>query len=138
MGKIKFKRQYQPVKFGDRPSTKTVDGRRIAAIRTAEERRFEQLVRERIEEEFECGSWKRRCWRWVAAAAFTVSPEPKIWDAIMGRELMKLRGNSVAWSPDGTDQHGGMMAMRNEVLCANPPHDQDPAEYRLLGMKRRR
>ena len=51
--KIKFTRQYQPVNFGDRPSTKTVDGRRIATIRAAEDRRLEQIVRGRIEEEFE-------------------------------------------------------------------------------------
>jgi hypothetical protein len=57
-GKIKFTQQYQPVNFGDRPSTKTVDGSRIATIRAAEERRFEQLVRERIEEEFE-SRWSR-------------------------------------------------------------------------------
>jgi hypothetical protein len=49
-GGIKFTRQYQPVNFGDRPSTKTVDSRRIATIRAAEERRFEQIVKERIEE----------------------------------------------------------------------------------------
>ena len=57
-GKVKFTRRYQPVNFGDLPSTKTVDGRRIAAIRAAEERRFEQLVKERIEEEFD-SRWRR-------------------------------------------------------------------------------
>jgi hypothetical protein len=57
-GEIKFTWQYQPVSFGDRPSTKTVDGRRIATIRAAEERRFEQIVKERIEEEFE-SRWRR-------------------------------------------------------------------------------
>ncbi len=46
------------IKFGDKPSTKTVNGRRIAAVRAAEERRFEQLVRERIEEEFD-SRWRR-------------------------------------------------------------------------------
>jgi hypothetical protein len=57
-GEINFTRQYQPVNFGDRPSTKAVDSRRIAAIRAAEERRFEQIVRERIEEEFD-SRWRR-------------------------------------------------------------------------------
>ena len=57
-GKIKFTRQYQPVNFRDRPLTKTVDGKGIAAIRAAEERRFEQIVRERIAEEFD-SRWRR-------------------------------------------------------------------------------
>jgi hypothetical protein len=65
MGKIKFKRQYAPIKFGDGPSGKTVDGKRIAALRAAEARRTAQLLNERREtEESECGR-KMRLLRWV-------------------------------------------------------------------------
>jgi len=45
MGKIKFKHLYEPVKFGDRRSTKTVDRKRIAALRAAESRTA-QMVRQ--------------------------------------------------------------------------------------------
>jgi hypothetical protein len=38
-GKIKFTWQYQPVRFGDKPSRKTVDGKRIAALQAAEDQR---------------------------------------------------------------------------------------------------
>jgi hypothetical protein len=65
MGKIKFKRQYAPVKFGDRPSGKTVEGKRIAALRAAESRRSAQMARESAELEKLEYSWTTRFWRWV-------------------------------------------------------------------------
>jgi hypothetical protein len=48
----------------DGPSTKTVEGKRIAALRAAESRRTAQMAKESAElEEIEYGSWKTRFWR---------------------------------------------------------------------------
>ena len=66
MGRIRFKRQYALVKFGDKLSTKTVEGKRIAALRAAESRRIAQMAKESAElEELEFGTRQTRFWRWV-------------------------------------------------------------------------
>jgi hypothetical protein len=44
--KIRFKRQYKPVGFGDRPDSRAVDGMRLAAQRRAETRRFNRLQKD--------------------------------------------------------------------------------------------
>ena len=66
MGKIEFKKQYQPVGFGDKPSGKSVEGRRIAALKAAETRRFNQMVKERKEAEEAENGWIARTLRFVA------------------------------------------------------------------------
>jgi hypothetical protein len=42
MSKIKFRKQYKPAGFGDRPSGQTVEG--IAAFKAAETRRFNRMA----------------------------------------------------------------------------------------------
>jgi hypothetical protein len=51
MSTIKFKKRYKPVGFGDKPSTRTVEGRRIAAQKAAETREFNRMIKERQEAE---------------------------------------------------------------------------------------
>jgi hypothetical protein len=64
-GAIKFKKQYQPVGFGDKASGKSVEGRRIAALTAAETRRFNQMVKERKEAEEAENDWIARTFRFV-------------------------------------------------------------------------
>ena len=66
MGKVKFKKQYQAVGFGDKPSGKSVEGRRIVALKAAETRRFNQMVQERKEPEEAENSWMARTPRFIA------------------------------------------------------------------------
>jgi hypothetical protein len=48
------------VKFGDPPSGRTVEGRRAAALKAAETRRFNQMVKERRDAEaLEHGFWSK-------------------------------------------------------------------------------
>ena len=42
---------HKPVKFGDRPSGKTVEGRKVAARKAVETRRLNRLMKDRQEEE---------------------------------------------------------------------------------------
>ena len=44
--KIRFKRQYKPVGFGNPPCAGTVDGKRLSAIRAGETRRLSRLQRD--------------------------------------------------------------------------------------------
>jgi len=54
------------MKFGERPSSKTVEGKRIAALRAAEARRTAEMAKQSVEsEDIEYGDWKMRFWRWV-------------------------------------------------------------------------
>jgi hypothetical protein len=49
--KIRFKRQYKPVGFGDPPGPHTVDGRRRSAIQAAETRRLNRIRKDQEEAE---------------------------------------------------------------------------------------
>ncbi len=49
--KIRFKRQYKPVSFGDPPDPRTVDGMRLSAQQRAENRRFNRIQKDH--EQFE-------------------------------------------------------------------------------------
>jgi hypothetical protein len=44
--KIKFKKQYKPIKFGDRPDPGTVEGHRNAMAEAAETRRYNKRMKE--------------------------------------------------------------------------------------------
>jgi hypothetical protein len=44
--KIKFKKQYKPIKFGDRPDPGTVEGHRNAMIEAAETRAYNRRMKE--------------------------------------------------------------------------------------------
>jgi hypothetical protein len=44
--KIKFKRQYKPIGFGDRPDPDTVEGHLIAEAEAAETRRYNRRIKE--------------------------------------------------------------------------------------------
>jgi hypothetical protein len=44
--RIKFKKQYKPIGFGDRPSKDTVEGQRNAMADAAETRRYNQMMKE--------------------------------------------------------------------------------------------
>jgi hypothetical protein len=51
MSTIKFRKQYKPVGFGDAPSTRTVEGKRIAAQKADETRAFNRMAKQREEAE---------------------------------------------------------------------------------------
>jgi hypothetical protein len=51
MSTIKFRKQYKPVGFGDAPSARTAEGKRIAAQKAAETRAFNRIVKDRQEAE---------------------------------------------------------------------------------------
>jgi hypothetical protein len=38
--KIRFKRQYKPIGFGDPPGSRTVEGKRLAAMKAAKKHRL--------------------------------------------------------------------------------------------------
>jgi hypothetical protein len=63
--RVKFTKQYKPVHFGDLPDDRTVEGRRLAARRAAETRRYNQMVREREEHEAAENWWPFRIARFV-------------------------------------------------------------------------
>jgi len=44
--RIKFKKQYKPIGFGDRPSKDTVEGHRNAMAEAAETRRYNRMMKE--------------------------------------------------------------------------------------------
>ena len=44
--KIRFKRQYKPIRFGDGPSRDTVEGHRNAMAEAAETRRYNRMMKE--------------------------------------------------------------------------------------------
>lgn len=44
--KIKFKKQYKPIKFGDRPDPGTLEGHRNAMIEAADTRRYNRRMKE--------------------------------------------------------------------------------------------
>jgi len=56
---MSFKRQYKPIGFGDPPDSRTVEGKRLAAMKAAETRRLKPIQRDH--EEFE----QDRSW-WLA------------------------------------------------------------------------
>jgi hypothetical protein len=58
MDTIKLNRQYKSIGFGDKPSARTVEGKRIAARKSAETKAFNRMVMER-KAEAECGLWER-------------------------------------------------------------------------------
>jgi hypothetical protein len=63
--RIKFTKQYKPVRFGDLPDGRTVEGRRLAAQRAAETRRFNKMVKEREEAEEADNWWPLRIARFI-------------------------------------------------------------------------
>ena len=44
--KIKFKKQYKPIRFGDRPDPDTVEGHRNRMAEAAETRRYNRRMKE--------------------------------------------------------------------------------------------
>jgi hypothetical protein len=55
--KIRFKRQYKPTGFGDAPDPRTVDGRRLSAMRASETRRLNRIRQDHEVLEPWWGSW---------------------------------------------------------------------------------
>jgi hypothetical protein len=51
--KIKFTKQYKPIKFGDRPDPGTVEGHRNAMIEAAETRAYNRRMKELAAEDAE-------------------------------------------------------------------------------------
>jgi hypothetical protein len=51
MSTIKFRKQHKPMGFGDASSTRTVEGKRIAAQKADETRAFNRMVKQREEAE---------------------------------------------------------------------------------------
>jgi hypothetical protein len=58
--RIKFTKQHKPVRFGDLPGGRTVEGRRLAARRAAETRRYNNVVKETKEAEEAANWWPLR------------------------------------------------------------------------------
>jgi hypothetical protein len=63
--RMKFTKQYKPRGFGDLPDGRTVEGRRLAAQRAAETRRFNKMVKEREEAEKAANWWPLRMARFI-------------------------------------------------------------------------
>jgi hypothetical protein len=55
--KIRFKRQYKPVGFGDPPDPRTVDGKRRWAVQAAETRRLNRIRSDAEDEQQHRGHW---------------------------------------------------------------------------------
>jgi hypothetical protein len=63
--KIVFKKQHKVVTFGDTPHPRTVDGRRLAAQKAAEMRRFNRMFAEKKNAGSIGDGWTARIMRFV-------------------------------------------------------------------------
>jgi hypothetical protein len=62
--KIKFKKQYKPIDFGDKPNPGTIEGHRNTLAEAAETRRYNRRMKElEAEDEKRCGGLLSRVMR---------------------------------------------------------------------------